>query len=168
MTTIGQIGKYRWGEFWQEEPELFLPDVVRALRSFLVGTFAVNASFDSGRLGGARAPLPLHWSQLNGYGVSPSLEDSALDHWPRSHSGFDEWYFFREVPANLQVQAFCNWFTFSLSEWQSLQELENGFDLSAQLARLRPQVVVGEGRSIFVLSPMVEVINAFLSLAHEP
>jgi hypothetical protein len=163
----GQIGSYLWGQYWQEEPELYVPDVARGLREFLIGLRSANVSYDSGRLG-QRVPLPTGWNRVQDYAVSPPITDELVANWPRSEHGFDEWYFFRDVPVNLEVEAFCNWYAFGLSQWEILRGTDNGFDLSAQLERLQPEAVIGESHSIFVISRNAQVVEQFLGLAREP
>ena len=167
MSNRGQIGSYSWGQYWHEEPELSVPDVVRGLSGFLVGLFGVNVSFDSGRLG-QRVPLPSGWIRVQDYAVSPRITENLINDWMRSECGFDEWHFFRDVPADLDVQAFCNWYTFHLDQWEILRRTENGFDLYDQLERFQPEAVIGEGHSIFVISRDTTIVNTFLDLAREP
>ena len=167
MAAAGQLGRFHWAQFWKEEPELFVPDVVRGLAPYLAGLRGVNVAFDSGLLG-RRVPIPRGWETIDGHAVSPVADEELLKAWPRSEDSFDEWYFFRDVPGQLQIEPFCNWYTFHIDQWEILKRVENGFDLSAQLENLAPEVVIGSAHSIYVLSPNPIVVNEFLSLAHEP
>jgi hypothetical protein len=48
--------------------------------------------------------------QVNGaHAVSPTIDSALTDSWPRSSCGYDEWYFFHEVPDHLELHALCNW-----------------------------------------------------------
>jgi len=167
VAAKGRFNAYWWAQYWNEEPELFVPDVVRGISSFLIGLRGVNVAFDSGLLGD-RVPLPVGWEQIDGHAVSPPATPALLSSWPRSEDGFDEWYFFREVPTTLTVEPFCNWLTFRLENWEILRRTENGFDLPAQLERLQPEVMLGEGHSIFVVSRNEQIVDTFMGLACEP
>ena len=164
----GNIGEYFWAQFWTEEPELFVPDVVRGMRNYFVGKYGVNTSWDSGVLSRQRHGLPEGWSEVTGHALSPPITHSLADAWPRSEHGFDEWYFFATPPTELSVNPFCNWYAFSLDQWEILRGTDNGFDLAEQLARLRPDIVVGEAHSIYVLGRDPAAIEAFCGLASEP
>ena len=167
MAAVGQLGGYAWGQYWNEEPELFVPDVIRDIAPSLVGLRAVNVAFNSGLLG-HRIPLPDGWSRIDDHAVSPVCDINLLNSWPRSEDSFDEWYFFREVPKYLQITPFCNWYTFPIDQWEILRRTENGFDLCAQLEHFEPEAVIGSGHSIFVISQNRRLVNQFLALAHEP
>jgi hypothetical protein len=160
----GTIGTYLWAEFWNEEPELSLSAVVRGLSRFLIGTNAVNVSWDSGRLVPSEQQFASGWSTVDGYTVTPPIDERLIHEWPRSSCSFDEWYFFWSVPKELNVLAFCNWLSSSLADWESLTFK---FDLSEQLRRLQPIIVLGEGYSIFVIARDHNVIEEFGRLAHE-
>lgn len=168
MAATGRLGTYAWGQYWTEQPELSVPGVIEALSRFLVGCHGVNVSYDSGLLGRG-GEMPPGWSKVDGKAVSPVADVPLLESWPRSHNNcFDEWYFFRKVPEHLQIQAFCNWYTFHIEQWEILRRTDNGFDLSAQLEQLSPEAVIGSGHSIFVISRNQDLVDAFLSLAIEP
>jgi hypothetical protein len=163
----GQIGTYYWGQYEREKPELNASRVIGALCQHLIGCFGVNVSFNSGKLGD-RVPVPDGWTRMSGFAVSPRITDRLARSWIQSEDPFDEWYFFREVPANICIQSYCNWHSFRLDQWQILSGTENGFDLSMQLEKLQPDVVIGEGRGVYVISRDVQIVDTFLELAHEP
>ncbi len=170
MPRTSQIGAYFWGEFWKEEPELFVEDVVIALREYLLGLYALNTAYDSGRVG-ARVPLPSGWKSLDSFALSPPIDEAAALAWPHSEGGFDEWYFFDRVPSRPvePVVAFCNYaYSFSLDQWEIIRQTDGGFDLQSQLERVEPKIVIGAGNRVFALSRSLDVISRFLTLAHEP
>ena len=170
MPRTGRIGTYHWGEFWNEKPELFVEGVVRDLRSYLLGLYALNVAYDSGRLG-ERVAAPPEWEKLGSYALSPLITETAALDWPHSDCGFDEWYFFDAVPTGSigHIEAFCNWaYSWSLSQWEGVRRAENGFDLEKQLERIHPRIVIGAGNRIFALSTSEDVINRFLELSEEP
>jgi len=118
--TQATIADYFWAEFWNEEPELLLPDVTRRLSLFLVGLIAVNVSWDSGKLNPSEEQLSMGWQIVQGYAVTPRIDQILTDNWSRSGCGFDEWCFFKSLPSTLEMQAFCNWSRVSLKEWESI------------------------------------------------
>ena len=112
--------------------------------------------------------FPEGWSEVAGHALSPSITSALAEAWPRSEHGFDEWYFFSVPLTDVSVEPFCNWYTFSLDQLEILRRTENGFDLAAQLVRVRPELVIGEGHSIYVLGRDRAAIEAFCGLASEP
>jgi hypothetical protein len=171
MIERGRIGAYHWGEFWAEEPELILPEVVRELSQFLLDRVAMNISFDSGRLGTEVGPLPSGWRMCGWHAVSGPLHESDIAAWPESGFGFDEWYFFRSAPPlqSSRVMAWCNYgYSLRLRQWSVPQQFAEGFDLAAQLERVAPELVLGVGRSMYLLSQTEAHVDAFLSLPHVP
>jgi len=44
LVSDAPIDGYFWAAFWNEEPELLFPDVIRRLSRFLAGLTAVNVS----------------------------------------------------------------------------------------------------------------------------
>jgi hypothetical protein len=162
--ATGTIGEYFWAEFSNEKPELVISDVVRQLSTFLYDTVAVNVSWDSGRMRPSVERLAESWLWSNGVAVSPRLDEKLTEHWPRSGCGFDEWYFFRSLPASLELEAFFNWTNASIKDWHSLAFK---FDLAEQIRRSQPEVVLGEGNRIFVIAQDPKVTTAFERLAHE-
>jgi hypothetical protein len=162
----GAIGPYRWGEFSNETPELVVPDVIRGLARHLIGLRAVNVSWDSGLLVHSDPGLPADWTFEGPYAVSPPVTQDLIQQWPYSPEGFDEWYFFRDVPSLFNVNAFCNYVGTSLEVAAQVPFL-GGISLPEQLERWRPSVVVGQGYNIFVIATAPEVIDTLSGLAQE-
>jgi hypothetical protein len=151
MSVTGRIGSYCWAEIPGEGTDV--RDVVYVLRSRLQGLSAVNVSWDSGKMQEI-APIPTGWSIRGNHVVSPPIDDAMLSAWPQSacRSGrYDEWYFFRVNPEKPELQALCNWQGVSLASAGDLA-FPGGFDLAGQLEAFQPEVVVGKGASLFVLS----------------
>lgn len=76
---------------------------------------------------------------------------------------FDEWYFFRSLEELLKLDAFCNYGGSSLEDARALA-FQGGLDLNAHLERYRPEIVIGYGKYLFVISPrdeIVELMRAF-------
>lgn len=167
MQVRGEIGEYYWAQFWAEEPELFVPDVIREIKAHVIGLCGVNVSWDSGVLNRKRAEMPEGWGEIAGHAVTPPVTNVLADSWPRSNGGFDEWYFFSVPPADLDVQAFCNWYTFSLGQWETLRQTDHGFNMHEQLLRVQPEFILGEGQSIFLLARNPELVELFCGLAVE-
>ncbi|MFZ2641678.1 MAG: hypothetical protein WA117_11825 [Verrucomicrobiia bacterium] len=165
--ATGTIGDYHWAEYWNETPELFVPDIIRALgRECLVGTRGVNVSWDSGRLQPSKEQVLSGWSIRDGYAVTPPIDERLMEEWPRSCCGFDEWYFFRSPPQRIELSAFCNYEGhISLGDWESVAFQ---FSLARQLEQTQPEIVIGEGLSVFIISRTRETVEAFLRLAHDP
>ena len=57
----------------------------------------------------------------------------------------------------LKLDASCNWGGMSLEDASALS-FPGGFDLKVQLERYRPEIVVGDGTHLFVISLRPEVI----------
>ena len=86
-----------------------------------------------------------------------------------SCSAFDEWYFFRNVPAEIHLEAFCNWGVRAVGDWPDLVECQsNNINLLAQLRQHEPELVIGEGNFIFVIARDPKIIQVFRALAREP
>jgi hypothetical protein len=158
------IDGYFWAEFWNEEPELLLPDVARRLSPFLAGLTAVNVSWDSGKLNPSEEQLRSGWQIVQGYAVTPRIDQTLTDKWPHSGCGFDEWYFFKSLPSTLEMQAFCNWLRVSLKEFE---RIAFKFDLREQLRRCQPELVLGEGYGICILAKDSRIVEEFRNLAKE-
>lgn len=162
MSVTGRIGTYYWAEVPGEQADI--RDVVRCMASSLRGLSAVNVSWDSGKMQ-ELAPVPAGWSVRGDYVVSPPIDDVMLSAWPQStcNSGrYDEWYFFRVVPEELQLQALCNWGGVSLASSGGLA-FPGGFDLAAQLEAFQPAVVVGDGSALFVIGTDENTVRQLLS-----
>lgn len=148
MWARGSFGEYSWRE--SADNEWTAGDVVSALRRSLRGLYAVCASWDSGMLRPDTMGLA-GWRTVTGHAVSDALTDHLIAAWPQSDCGFDEWYFFREVPALGRIAPFCNWGV-SLAEPGALRDVPDGFNLTDQLRHYRPEVVVGDGHRVFIIS----------------
>jgi hypothetical protein len=103
------------------------------------------------------------WWQQGVHAVSPLIDAAMAQAWPKSSCGFDEWYFFEELPAFEAVHALCNWGGVSVGEAGELRNVPSGFDLQEQLDRLQPRVVVGDGRRVFVITRDASLVAEFLS-----
>jgi hypothetical protein len=163
MDLTGRIGTYYWAE--RSGETLMIRDVVSGLGDHIKGLVAVNVSWDSGVLQDV-AGLPVGWHVRDGRAASPSIDDQVLATWPQSaccDGQWDEWYFFRTPPSTAEAGAFCNWGGMSLGDHQSLA-YPGGLNLAEQLERLQPDVVIGEGRSLFVVARDDAVVAAFLAL----
>jgi hypothetical protein len=167
----GIIDEYYWAQLAGEEPELSVGDVVRGLSEHIVGLRGVNVSWDSGRLKPSESQMASGWKVHCGYAITPSIDTELIASWPENPcSIFDEWYFFRDVPAQIRLDAYCNWYMKSIGEWQNLVDCQpNNIDLGGQLQTYRLEVVIGENsRFVFVIAHDPTIIRAFESLAHEP
>jgi hypothetical protein len=167
MRATGQIGAYHWAE--RSGETLLLRDVVAGLGNHIKGLLAVNVSWDSGALQDV-TELPVGWHLRGGRATSPPIDDQVLAVWPQSpccEGQWDEWYFFRTPPDTVEASAFCNYGGMSLADHESLV-FPGGLNLAEQLERLRPDLVIGEGGSLFVLAKDEAVIATFLALAREP
>jgi hypothetical protein len=110
------LGRYAWGEFSRETPKLTVSDVIRGIARHVIGLRALNASWDSGLLHPSDTRRPPDWTYAGSHAVSPPITQAMAENWPYSGGGFDEWYFFREVPSVFNLNAFCNYVGVSLAE----------------------------------------------------
>ena len=153
MKTVGVLGAYRWWEISGDD--ISVGNMLRAIAAHLVGLVGVNVSWDSRLLEVTPALAAGGWRTVDGFAVSPVIDRIAAEHWPTSDcqdGRFDEWYFFREVPATLDLRAFCNWCGMSLENARDLA-FPAGVDLDDQLRRYAPELVIGEGtRGVFVIT----------------
>ena len=166
MTTSGIIGSYHWAQ--ASTDILRIGEVVWALRSYLAGLIGLNTSWDSGRLQ-ELAPVPQGWRIERGHVVSPPVTNALASSWPFStcqDGRYDEWYFFRVLPVDLELQAFCNWQGTSLAECARLA-YPGGFDLAAQLEEAKPEVVIGDGSYVYVIARQPAVLRELELLARE-
>jgi hypothetical protein len=161
----GTSGSYHWAEFWNEEPPLDLPQVIRALRGRLMGLRGLNTSWDSGLLHPSDPGLPSGWTYEGDHAVSPPVTDVLAEQWPASGEGSDEWYFFREVPRVFNLNAFCN-YAISLAEAE-IVPFPGGISFWEQVERWRPEFVVGSGYSLFLISRHEGAVKEFSALARE-
>jgi hypothetical protein len=137
----GSIDEYRWIEV-DKPSQLVLSDVVRQLAQYVIGRRALNVSWDSGLLLPSD-PEAVGWTFDQGHAISPSIDQTLMNSWPYS-GGFDEWYFFSKLPADLSRVPYCNWGGgTSLSDWAGIADTPTGVDLPRQLRQSRPSVVLG-------------------------
>jgi hypothetical protein len=104
------------------------------------------------------------WEMQATYAVSPVLDVALLESWPESHSGWDEWYFFRNIPGGLALPAVCNYGGTSLADASMLKGLPEGPDLPAQLDCHMPEAVVGDGQRIFFIARERALVDKFVAL----
>jgi hypothetical protein len=158
MTRSGVLGDFQWVEIPADRYDI--PYVVRRIAREIIGLTAVNVSWDSGRMLPTPEQEKAGWRRSGAFAVSPVVDATLASEWPASAcSGgrFDEWYFFRHVDSRLKLDAFCNWGGMSLEDASALS-FPGGFDLKVQLERYRPEIVVGDGTHLFVISLRPEVI----------
>jgi hypothetical protein len=159
MITGGRIGDYHWLE--STPVRIIMPDVVRELSRHLIGLRAVNVSWDSGLLVPPDPATPHNWTFEQGRAMSPPIDETLASRWPYSDCGFDEWYFFQTLPADLSLSAYCNWGGASLADWRDLRGVPSGFDLQAQLERAQPVAVLGEGTRLFAIAGLPTLLDDF-------
>src|SRR6266446_3591528 len=117
----GIIDQYHWAQFAEEESELSVGDIVRGLSEYLLGLRGVNVSWDSGRLEPSEDQIASGWQFHCGYAITPPIDTKLINSWPENTcSVFDEWYFFRDMPTQIRLDAYCNWYMKSISEWRNL------------------------------------------------
>jgi hypothetical protein len=152
MNHLGILGDFWWVELPINTSDI--PAVMRCLSADVIGLTAVNVSWDSGRMIPTQDQEQSGWRRVGELAVSPVINEALASNWPTSFcqgGQYDEWYFFRELPVPMKLEPFCNWGGMSLADAADLA-LPGGFDLQAQLDRYRPDVVVGDGTSVFVIS----------------
>jgi hypothetical protein len=166
----GTIGEYFWGQFSGETPQLSVADVVRGLSDCLIGLRAVNVSWDSGRMQPSNVLIESGWKVQGSYAVSPTIDASLVKCWPMNDCcGFDEWYFFKDVPIDIEVKGFCNWGVGQVGDWPNLVCCQpDNINLQEQLVKYQPELVIGEGYFIFVIAKDPKVIQLFRTFASEP
>ena len=157
----GTIDGYHWAEDWAAG--LGVSDVVRELQARFVGLRAVCSSWDSAMLDATSSGLS-GWEMRSGQAVSPVIGADLAKEWPASSCGWDEWYFFENVPVFDRIHAFCNWGGLSLANAAELEELDAGFSLGGQLERYRPQLVLGDGRRVFLLGRDKTTVSEFVDV----
>lgn len=151
MKRTGVLGGYRWWETTDEKTSLVA--LIRALAAQLVGLVGVNVSWDSGLLELTPALAAAGWTTVGRFAVSQVIDVSTAENWPISDcqgGRFDEWYFFRQVPATLELQAYCN-YAVSLQDAPALA-FPGGVDLEEQLQKYEPELVVGDGEHVFAIT----------------
>src|SRR5258708_32078604 len=152
MKRTGVLGGPRWWEM--THAEALLVALIRALAAQLVGLVGVNVSWDSGLLELTPALAAAGWTTVGRFAVSPVVDVSTAENWPMSDcqcGRFDEWYFFRQVPATLELRAFCNYEGVSLQDARALA-FPGGVDLEDQLRKYEPELVIGDGEHVFVIT----------------
>jgi hypothetical protein len=153
MTRTGSLGGYRWWEM--SGPDTSVGDLIRSIADQLIGSIAVNVSWDSGLLTVTPALAAAGWRTVGRLAVSPVIDLPAAQNWPTSDcqgGRFDEWYFFRQVPATLDLRAFCNFGGVSLENARDLA-FPDGVDLEEQLRKYGPEAVIGDGPDcLFVIT----------------
>ena len=161
VTGSGTLGRFSWIELSGDQWDV--PMVVRRLTPHVVGLVAINTSWDSGLL----IPKPSEdwpgWRQVGGLAVSRRIDLALASNWPASEcvSGrWDEWYFFRDVDAALQLAAFCNYGGVSLEDAPELA-YPGGLDLQAQLNRYQPELVIGHGKFVFAIAREPSLFECF-------
>lgn len=112
-------------------------EIAHAHFHLLLGSLAVNTSWDSGRLSRN------DWQSVNGYACSPPLNAEMIENWPISHDDYcDEWWIFRSpIQPDFQVTAFCN-YNKSINQYKEL-DFEGGCNLDLYLHRFQPVAVFG-------------------------
>lgn len=130
----------------REVGEYSSAEVARQFRADLIGKVAVCTSFDSGRF------VDPAWAQVNGYCVSPPIDDRMIDAWPISHDEYcDEWWVFDlQVPPDFDVVAFCNYVGMRIGDYKEL-DFEGACRLDQYLARFAPAMMFGNNDHAYVV-----------------
>ena len=166
----GIVGKYHWAQFVGEDVTLSLNAVVRGLAEYLAGLRGVNVSWDSGLLKPSADQIASGWQLHCGHAVTPVIDGKLTDSWPENtcaSGAYDEWYFFRDVPPQIRLDAYCNWYNHSIGEWQSLVHCQpKNIDLLGQLEAHEPDLVIGQSHSLlFVIAEDPAIIRVLRNLA---
>lgn len=159
MTRSGAFGDFQWVELPTDQYDI--PTVVRQCAAEIFGLTAVNVSWDSGHMVPTPEQEKAGWLRAGEFAVSPVVDGALASHWPASSCNggrFDEWYFFRHVEAALRLGAFCNYGGMSLEDASDLN-FPGGLDLRGQLERYRPEIVVGDGERLFVITLRPKIIE---------
>jgi len=101
------------------------------------------------------------WHLDGEHAVSPAIDPAVAAGWPASSCGFDEWYFLRDVPKGVRLQALCSWGA-SIGEASQLRDVPSGFDILAQLERYQPYAVLGDGHRTFLVTKDRALVDAFV------
>jgi hypothetical protein len=159
------LGDFRWIEMPTDSSDI--PAVMRRLSAYMVGLTGVNVSWDSGRMVPTREQEQSGWRRIDGLAVSPVIDEALASNWPVSFcqgGQYDEWYFFRAaLPVPMNLEPFCNWGGVSLANAADLA-FPGGFDLHAQLDTYRPEIVVGDGTAVFVISRHRAIVDVLYKL----
>jgi hypothetical protein len=157
----GRLGRWSWAE--DRDAGILCADVLRMLPSHFVGLRGVCASWDSGLLDPAASDMT-GWGARGGHAVSPAIDSALAGSWPASPCGYDEWYFFSHIPPFEKLHALCNWQGVSPGEAVPLSAVPSAFDLQKQLDRFEPQVVVGDGHRVFVVTQNQDLLEGFVEV----
>jgi len=164
MKRTGVLAAYRW---WEIPPErLSMAAMIRMLAPRLVGLVAVNVSWDSGLMELTPDLAAAGWTTVGRFAMTPVIDVKTTQNWPISAcqgGRFDEWYFFRQAPPMLDLSAFCNYGGVSLQDARSLA-FPGGVDLEEQLRRYEPELVIGEGEHLFILTRNEALADALDSI----
>jgi hypothetical protein len=158
--ATGTIGEYHWIE-WVPTRDVILTDLVQGMAPQLSGLRGVNVSWDSGLLLASDVETKSGWRMEQGRAISPPIDEAVAAAWPYSDCGWDEWYFFSQLPDDLQLSAYCNWGGLSLADWQDIVEVPTAVNLHRQLARAHPILVLGEGTKLFAITTRLDLIEQF-------
>lgn len=142
MRRDGILNSYHW----VEDEDAWLKDILHEIRPLILGTRAINTSFDSGVLGSkkmglSQKDLGLGWSTMNNRAVSPVIDENNLNSFLYTDS-YDEWYFFKDIPKSFDAVAFCNYLGLSLQRADEIT-FEGGCDLILALAKYKPVAIAG-------------------------
>ena len=142
MRRNGILNNYHW----VEDEDAWLKDVLHEIKPLILGTRAVNTSFDSGVLGSkkmglSQEELELGWSIINQRAVSPVIDEENINSFLYTDS-YDEWYFFKDVPKDFDAVAFCNYLGRSRQRADEL-DFDGGCDLVSALSKYKPVAVAG-------------------------
>jgi hypothetical protein len=107
------------------------------------------------------------WALMQGRAISPIIDDLVIEGWPWSDGGFEEWYFFSQLPEDLDLSAYCNWVGVSIADWAAMVDLRTGLDLKKQLEAARPYAVLGVGEWLFAISEHRVLMDEFAKLCAE-
>jgi hypothetical protein len=145
----GRIDSY----FWYDLGEVSLRESLRRLGPSIVGLEAINTSFDSGLLSPDYRAFPAGWATHGGAAVSPPITDALIAAWPLSHDQYcDQWWFFKHIPAEFDVtRGICNYVSCHIGDWAAL-EFEGGAQLAKNIARFRPEAIVGNNDRAYCVS----------------
>jgi hypothetical protein len=108
--------------------------------------YAVNTSFNSGLYQPTGEDQHAGWSIHGKHAVSPRLNEAILKNFPEID--YTEWYFFRELPQRFPTGALCNWCGLSVSEHTTVKF---SYDFEADIHQCMPELVIGEGKFLYLI-----------------
>ncbi len=131
---------------FREIGDLSCANVARLLQAELIGKVAVCTSFDSGRF------VEPAWREVNGYYVSPIIDNAMVDAWPTSHDDYcDEWWLFdSQVPSDFNVVALCNYMGMRITNYKDV-DFEGACRLDQYLAKFAPALMFGNNEYAYVV-----------------